>query len=327
MGYPRLENLHIVQIGAGRVGRPTAYTILCAGLAETMTVCDTKPGLALAFAEELRHVSASLGLDVKINSCDKDEDVSDADIILVSAGEPRAPRVYMDRRDLAKKNAKVVKQVSEATAPRNRRAKYVVITNPVDSMAMICKKYSKAEVVISTGTGPESLRLRSELAKSLEVPMSKVQGWVGGEHGNMATILWSTAKVYDFPAEGYAKSKGKTIDKNAIESRVKSVSRFIVDNIGGTEYGPAASFRDIVRAMVKDTREIFPIATPLKFEGLPEPVFVGVPTPVGWSIGMPLYNSLYNEEKKQIAEAAKAIYQTYKAAVLSLEEDRAQVQK
>ena len=71
MGYLRLEDLHVAQIGTGRVGRPTAYTILCAGLAGTMTVCDTKPGLATAFAEELRHVAVSLGLDVKINSCEK----------------------------------------------------------------------------------------------------------------------------------------------------------------------------------------------------------------------------------------------------------------
>jgi malate dehydrogenase len=324
MGYLRIEDLHVAQIGTGRVGRPTAYTILCAGLAGTMTVCDTKPGLALAFAEELRHVAVSLGLDVKINSCEKDEDVYDADIILVSAGKPRVPGVNMDRRDLAKENAKVVKQVSEVTAPRNRKAKYVMITNPVDSMAMICKKYSKADVIISTGTYLESLRFRSELAKSLDLPASKVRGWVGGEHGDMAAILWSTAKVFDFPAGVYATSKGRTVDKKGIESRVKEVSRFIIDEIGGTEYGPAASFRDIVRAMIKDTREIFSIATPFRFEELPEPVFVSIPTSVGWSIGIPLYETLYYEEKKKIAEAARAIYRTYKEAVLSLEDETAQ---
>jgi len=34
----------------------------------------------------------------------------------------------------------------------NKGAKYVVITNPVDVMTMVCKKYSKADFVISTGT-------------------------------------------------------------------------------------------------------------------------------------------------------------------------------
>lgn len=81
--------MHIVQVGTGRVGRPTAYTIMCAELADTITLCDTKPGLAAAFAEELQHVTASLRLDVETSSCEKDDDVSRADIILVSAGEPR----------------------------------------------------------------------------------------------------------------------------------------------------------------------------------------------------------------------------------------------
>jgi malate dehydrogenase len=87
--------LHIAQIGTGRVGRPTAYTIGCSELADTITVCDTKPGLAKAFAEELNHVTASIGLDVEILSCERDEDVSGADIILVSAGKPRTPGVKM----------------------------------------------------------------------------------------------------------------------------------------------------------------------------------------------------------------------------------------
>lgn len=41
-------SMHITQIGVGRVGRPTVYSILCARLAETITVCDTQPGLASA---------------------------------------------------------------------------------------------------------------------------------------------------------------------------------------------------------------------------------------------------------------------------------------
>ncbi|MBT8172381.1 hypothetical protein KJN74_05880, partial [Candidatus Bathyarchaeota archaeon] len=67
--------MHIAQIGTGRVGRSTAYTILCSKFADKITVCDTKPGLALAFSEELKHVSCSIRHDVKIISCDRNEEV------------------------------------------------------------------------------------------------------------------------------------------------------------------------------------------------------------------------------------------------------------
>lgn len=306
-----MKRLHIAQIGTGRVGRPTIYTIMCAGLADTITVCDTKPGLAADFAEELKHVTASLEINVEINSCERDEDVCNADIILISAGEPRAPGVKMSRRDLAMQNAEIVKYIAEVTASRNPGAKYVVITNPVDAMAMICKKYSKAEFVISTGTNLESLRFRSKLAETLKVPISDVRGWVGGEHGDAAVILWSTVKIGNTLLDEYVRSKNEELNKNEIEIYMKSVSKMIIDNIGGTEYGPAASFRDIIRAMVKDTGEILSIATPMKFEGIPEPVFVGAPVKLGRSIGESLYGKLSETERKAIADAAKAIYQTY----------------
>jgi malate dehydrogenase len=178
---------------------------MCWKLADEITVCDVKPGLAQAFAEELKHAAVSLGLDVEINACEKDEEVSGADIILISAGKPRIPGVNMSRRDLAAQNAKIVKYITEATFPSNKGAKYVVITNPVDAMAMVCKKYSKADFVISTGTNLESLRFRSKLAEVLAVPRSKVQGWVGGEHGEEAALLWSTVKIDGFPLEKYTK--------------------------------------------------------------------------------------------------------------------------
>ncbi|MGC8939089.1 MAG: malate dehydrogenase [Candidatus Bathyarchaeia archaeon] len=307
--------MHIAQIGTGRVGRPTAYTIMCAGLADTITVCDTKPGLAAAFAEELKHVTASLRLDVEINACEKDEEVAGADIILISAGEPRIPGVKMSRRDLAVQNAKIVKHIAEVTSPNNPSAKYIVITNPVDAMAMVCKKYSKAEFVISTGTNLESLRFRSKLAEKLKVPVSNVQGWAGGEHGDAAVILWSTVKVGDAPVDEYVRSKNEKLNKEEIEAYMKSVSKNIIDNIGGTEYGPAASFRDIVRAIVKDTGEMLSVATPMKLNVIPEPVFVGTPVKLGRKIGESLYWKLPEAEKMAITEAAKEIYKTYQTAI------------
>jgi malate dehydrogenase len=311
--------LQIAQIGTGRVGRPTAFAIASAGLAEKLTVCDVKPGLAEAFAEELRHVMASCRLDLEINACERDEQVSGADIILISAGEPRLPGVRMSRRDLAISNAKIVKHIAETTISGNPSAIYIVISNPVDAMAMVCKKYTKADFVIGAGTNLESLRFRSKIATILKIPVSQVQGWVGGEHGDAAVPLWSTTKINNIPIDEYAKSKNKILLKNEIESYVKSVSKLIIDKIGGTEYGPAASFRDITRAIIKNTNEVLSIATPIKFEDTPEPTFVGTPTYLGRTVGSSLYDTLLRKEKDGIIESAKIIYQTYEMAIENIE--------
>ena len=307
--------MHIAQIGTGRVGRPTAYTIMCSKLADKLTVCDVKPGLAAAFAEELKHVTASIGLDVEINSCERDEEVHDADIILVSAGQPRIPGVKMTRRDLAVQNGKVVKEVSQATISNNPRAKYIVISNPVDAMAMVCKKYTKADFVISTGTNLESLRFRSKLASALGVAVSSVEGWVGGEHGDAAIPLWSTVKVAGLPLESYLASNQKALLKDEIGIYVKSVSKLIVDNIGATEFGPAASFRDITRAIINNTKEILPVSTPILFDGLSEPVFVSVPLHLGTTVNNSLYKVLSKNEQEAISLAAQEIHKTFKTAI------------
>jgi malate dehydrogenase len=311
--------LHIAQIGTGRVGRATAYTIMCAELADKITVCDTKPGLAKAFAEELRHVTASLRLDIEIIACERDENVTDADIILISAGKPRTPGVKMTRKDLAIQNGQIVKQIAESTAPNNPDAKYVVITNPVDAMAMICKKYSKAKFVISTGTNRETLRFRSRLATLLNVPVANIEGWVGGEHCTNAIVLWSSVRIVGLPLHKYLMSTGKSLCEGDIQDYVKSVSKLIIDNIGGTEFGPAASFRDIVRAIVRNTNEVLPVATPMTFDGLLKSVFVSVPLQFGSSIGNYVYSNLSSNEKNGLAEAAAAIFQTYKMTVDSIE--------
>ena len=165
----------------------------------------------------------------------------------------------------------------------------------------------------------ESLRYRSKLAQTLRIPVSEVRGWVGGEHGDAAFPLWSTTTVYNLPIEEYVASKGQSLPKIEVTSYVRAVSKLIVDSIGGTEFGPAASFRDIVRAIATNTGEILPIATPKKFPDITEPVFVGLPVHVGTRIETSLYDSLTKEEQEEIGEAAKAIYETYLTAINNIE--------
>ncbi|MFN3621494.1 MAG: malate dehydrogenase, partial [Nitrososphaerales archaeon] len=253
--------MHIAQIGTGRVGRPTAYSILSLDLADELTVCDIKDRLAPAFAEELKHAAASMRLDTEIIAATHASEVSGADIILISAGRSRKPGERITRRDLTAINAKTVREIAEDTRSGNRGARYIVITNPVDAMAMICKKYSGADFVISTGTSLESSRFRAKLAALFDVPVSMVQGWVGGEHGSAAVPLWSQTRVCGFEADEYAKNLGFPFDRSEVERYVKEISEFIIEEVGATEYGPASIFARIVRAIVKNTDEFIPVAT------------------------------------------------------------------
>ncbi len=302
---------HIAVVGNGRIGRPTAYTLFNERLADEFSLVDVKPRLAWAFGEELKHVAASLRYDVKINTYEEDAGVTGADLVVVCPGKPRIPGVQMDRRVLVGANAEIINYIAEVMPPNNPDAKWVIVTNPVDAMATLFRKVSGADFVIGSGDHPDTLRMRAKLAMELGVPVSKVEGFVGGEHGSSAYPLWSTVKIGGKPLDEYLSQTGKALDREAVVGYVRGVSKKVVDIVGGTEVGPAAGFRDIVRSILEDRGEVYSVSQPLELPGIPEAVNVNVPTRVGSTIGPNIWDQLTEEERANIVEAAKAIYSNY----------------
>ena len=306
---------HIAVVGNGRIGRPTAYTIFNERLADEFSLVDVKPGQAWAFGEELRHVAASLRYDVEINTYEEDEGVTGADLVVVCPGKPRIPGVQMDRRELVGANAEIINFIAEVMPANNPDARWVIVTNPVDAMATLFKKVSGADFVIGTGDHPDTLRMRTKISMELGVPVSKVDGFVGGEHGSSAFPLWSTVKLDGKPLEEYLTETGKELDREAVVSYVRGVSKKIVDIIGGTEVGPAAGFRDIVRSILEDRGEVYSISQSLEMPGLPEPININVPTKVGKTIGPNIWDDLPRNERAYIIEASQAIYANYQTGL------------
>ena len=302
---------HIAFIGNGRIGRPTAYTIFNERLADEVSLVDVKPGQSWAFGEELRHVAASLRYDVEINTYEEDEGVTGADLVVVCPGKPRVPGVQMDRRELVGANAEIVNYIAEVMPANNPGARWVIVTNPVDAMATLFNKVSGVGFVIGTGDHPDTLRMRAKISMELGVPVSKVEGFVGGEHGSLAFPLWSTVKVDGLPLDEYLTDAGKELDREAVVAYVRGVSKRVVDIIGGTEVGPAAGFRDIIRSILEDRGEVYSVSHSLEMPGLPEPINVNIPTEVGKTIGPNIWDELPRNERANIIEASQAIYANY----------------
>ncbi len=303
--------MHVAVVGTGNVGRSIAFSILVSGVADELTLVDTKPGLARAVGEELRHAAAAFRLDTSIEWFERDEDLSGADLIVISAGYPRLPGQRISRRDLAGRNAEIIRYIAEVIPPHNRGARYVIVTNPVDAMATLFRRVSRESFIISTGDSLETQRFRAKLAADLGVPVSSVTGYVGGEHGENAVILWSTVAIDGAPLDEWLRPSSKSLDRESVESYVKSISRYIIEYSGATRFGPAATFTEIVKSIVLDERRIISVATPRRFPSIPEEVFVSVPTVVGRCLGPDLIGCLSREEVLGIEEAAKAIYRTY----------------
>jgi malate/lactate dehydrogenase len=260
--------------------------------------------------EELYHAVAAHGFDVRIGFHEDSNQVQNADLIVIAAGFPRTPE--MSRRDLASKNASIVKEIVEKTFENNPDAWYFVITNPVDAMATLANNAAQSKrQVIGTGTNLETSRFRTILSRELGVPMRTVEAYVGGEHGEAAVMLWSTVKINGRPLDSYLEKTQKTLDRAKCENYVKEVSREVIRVLGGTRYGPAGSFIEIIRGIILNTGKVLSYSRQSIFKTTPEPVYVTVPARIAKSLSPDLWDMLSDSEKKAIKAAADIIYKTY----------------
>jgi len=302
-------------IGVGRVGSATAFSLLREEYVEELHLMDIVPQVLHAVAEELRHAAAALRRDIEIFEYEKAEEISGVDLFIITAGFPRKT-AKISRRELAGKNAKIMKDLAETLPSRNPEARYVIVTNPVDAMASVFTKFSKENFVISTGNALDTARFKAEVAYHLKVPVTKVECYVVGEHGDSMVPLWSSVKVDDLSLEDYLKKTSKTIDKKLVSERVKTAGGRIISSIGGTSYGPAGAFTEIVRSIALNERKIISIATPYHDPNITEePVHVSWPVVVGRSIGPRIEIEITDDEKAAFEEAVKAIWNTYKNAL------------
>lgn len=290
-------------IGIGKIGQTIAYSTILDGLVSEAILYDIIPELPEKFEHELRHALASRGISTEVIGTNSLDDVNNADIIIITAGKPR--KAGMSRRDLFVDNAKIMIDFANKLPPRNPGALYIMVTNPVDMMASVFMRFSK-QYTISTGDQVETMRLRSYIAKRLKVPVNRVTGYVGGEHGEDAVVLWSTVKVNGKPFEEVAKG----LTKEEVENYVKSIPGEIIRVMGGTTWGPGTIIKDIVRSIVLNEGRVMSIATPRVYEG--EIVHISVPIVVGADIGPSLEATLPEADRQRLNKAVEDFYRVYK---------------
>jgi malate dehydrogenase len=306
--------MHISFIGVGRIGQTIAYSSIMNGLADSVTLYDIVNELPQMFEEELRHAMASVHIKTEILSTTKLEDVANSDIVVITAGKPR--KAGMSRRDLAIENAKVMRDLAIELSKRNKGAKYIIVTNPVDLMASIFYKFSREPFVISTGDQVETMRMRSFIAKKLKISVNDVEGFVGGEHGEDAVVLWSTVKINNIPFDEYLKAKNIMLSHQEVEKYVKDIAAEIIRVMGGTTWGPGTIIKDVIKAVAINEDRIMSVAIPQKYED--EIIHVSIPTRIGKSIGPSFEESLTVEEKESIKKARVDMYNLLKSTLSSI---------
>jgi malate dehydrogenase len=155
-----------------------------------------------------------------------------------------------------------------------------VVSNPLDVMtyqAHITSKFSRNKVIGMAGI-LDTARYRAFLAEALNVSPKDIQAVLMGGHGDTMVPLPRYTTVGGIPVTELIDS-----DKlNAILERTKVGGGELVKLMGTSAwYAPGAAAAQMVEAIVKDQRRVFPVCIKLEGEYGIKDCYLGVPVILG----------------------------------------------
>ncbi len=298
-------------IGAGMTGATTAHWLAERELADLVLV-DVVEGMPQGKGLDMLETMPIIGRDVEIVGSNDYAATKGSDIIIITAGLPRKPG--MSRDDLLSANADIVGKAATETLKYSPDAIYVVLTNPLDTMAYLTMKLNKLprERVIGQAGVLDSARMRAFVAKETGVSVENIQCYVLGGHGDEMVPLTRNSNIAGIPLRDYLPS-----DKlEAIVARTRKGGGEIVNLLksGSAFYAPSAAVAQMTEAILKDKHLILPCSAYMQGEYGLHDIFFGVPVMLGRG-GMEkiLEYKLDAEEKALFDKSAAAVKETHDA--------------
>ena len=292
-------------IGAGMTGATTAHWLSEREIADIVLV-DVIEGLPQGKALDLQEAMPVIGKDVKITGSNGYEVTEKSDIVVITAGLPRKPG--MSREDLLAANADIVRNATEETVKRSPNAIFIVLTNPLDTMAYLTMKVGKLppEHVIGQAGILDSTRMRAFVSMELGVSVENIQCYVLGGHGDEMVPLTRHSNVAGVPLTKILPAERLT----AIVDRTRKGGGEIVNLLktGSAFYAPSAAIVQMVEAILKDKHLIVPASAFMRGEYGLKDIFFGAPVQLGRKgIEKIIEYELNDEEKAALQKSAKGV--------------------
>src|ERR1700690_486725 len=245
-------------IGAGMTGATTALWLAERELADLVLV-DVVEGMPQGKGLDLLEAMPIVNKDVEIVGSNDYAATKGSDPIIITAGLPRKPG--MSRDDLLTANAEIVGKAATETLTYSPDAIYIVLTNPLDTMAYLTMKLNKLprERVVGQAGILDSARMRGFVALETGVSIDNIQCYVLGGHGDEMVPLTRLSNIAGISLKDYLPA-----DKlEAIVNRTRKGGGEIVNLLktGSAYYAPAAACSQMADAILKDKHLIVPCAT------------------------------------------------------------------
>ena len=297
-------------IGAGMTGATAAHWLAERELADLVLV-DVVEGLPQGKALDMLEAMPIVNTDVEIVGSNDYAATKDSDIVIITAGLPRKPG--MSRDDLLKVNAEIVGKAATETLKYSPDAIFVVLTNPLDTMAYLAMKMTKLprNRVIGQAGILDSARMRAFVALETGVSVENINCYVLGGHGDEMVPLTRHSNIAGIPLKDYIPA-----DKlETIVNRTRKGGGEIVNLLKTSAYyAPAAACAQMAEAILKNKNLIVPCAAYMDGEYGLKDMFFGVPVMLGRN-GMEkiVEYSLDETEKAMFEKSAAAVKETHDA--------------
>ena len=301
-------NKKISVIGAGNVGATTAQRLFEKNYSEVALI-DIAEGIAEGKALDILQSGPVLGLDNYISGSSNYDITKNSDIIVITSGIARKPG--MSRDDLLKINMNIVSEVTKKSLDASPDALVIVVTNPLDAMAMQSYKVSgkKPNEVLGMAGVLDSARFTTFISKSQNISVNSISSNVLGGHGDTMVPLLNNSFIG-------GKSLSESIEENKLNDlveRTKNGGAEIVNYLktGSAFYAPSASIVRMVDAICSDSKEVLPTTAYLQGEYGIENLYFGVPAKLGKNgVEEIIEYELSDAEKEDLNKSAKAVGDT-----------------
>ncbi len=273
--------MKVTVVGAGNVGATCANCIAEKDIVNEVVLLDIKEGVSEGKSLDMWQTAPINLYDTRIKGVTNDYAATDnSEVVVITSGLPRKPG--MSRDDLISTNAGIVKSVTENVIKHSPNAKIIIVSNPLDVMCYC-----------------------AFLAEALNVSPKDIQALLLGGHGDTMVPLPRYTSVGGIPVT-------ELIDADklqAIIERTKVGGGELVKLMGTSAwYAPGAAAAQMVEAIIRDQKRVFPVCAMLNGEYGMKDIYLGVPVVLGKNgIEKIIEVKLDDQEKELLATSAKAV--------------------
>lgn len=298
-------------VGAGMTGSSAAMWLAERELADLVLV-DVVEGMPQGKSLDLQEAMPIIGKDVEIVGSNDYFATQGSDIIIITAGLPRKPG--MSRDDLLSANAEIVGKAATETLKHSPEAIFIVLTNPLDTMAYLTMKLTglpRARVVGQAGI-LDSARMRAFVSMETGVSVENIDCYVLGGHGDEMVPLTRHSNIAGVPLRDYLPADRLA----AIVERTRKGGGEIVNLLksGSAYYAPSAAVAQMAEAILKDKHLVVPCAAYMQGEYGLKDMFFGVPAMLGRTgLEKVIEYKLDQEEQEAFDKSAAAVKETHEA--------------